>query len=183
MPAAARVTGSSSHQRYPRSVPRLPRAPALAIVFLVYSAVWLGWFLFVINGSLLEADHGERFRRLSGWPTTLMVTGLAWTLLQFSLVFIAFRQQWRGRVVSMVVVTGATLIVTSLMPAAFGRLGYAGISTSEFMDATFMLLGGILPGGQATLGVRLAAFALLVLTVIALAPARTRQEVDQRPYN
>lgn len=143
------------------------RAASVIALFALYTLGLLGWFVFIGQVALLEADVGERFLRLSGWPTRVMVLGLVWTALLAVAVLAAFRTRRKVRALSLATATLVAITVTVFMPWWFRQLGYFGISTGEFLDALFPLLGGVLPGGQATLGLWILCASLATLTVAA----------------
>lgn len=148
--------------------------PAILVAFAVYTTAMLAWLAFVLNAARLEADVGARFVRLTGWPDRIMLLGLVWTALLVAAVLAAIRMSRPGRTASLGTITLCSFAVAELVPASFRALGYFGISTSEFLDAMFLPLGGALPGGQATIGLWLMRVVLAALTLVAALPPRVR---------
>ena len=165
----------------PHSYDEGMRPRALTIALALYTVAMFMWFFVIEYGARLEPDHGERFLRLSGWPTTVAVVGLAWTALLVGAVVGAFRERHPIRVACLAATTLVAASVAMFLPVWLGRLGYLGPSASEYLDVFFMPLGGILPGGQATLGLRVTTGLLAVLTLVALGfPTSRRGPVIER---
>ena len=133
--------------------------------FIAYTAAMLMWLVLVGQGARLEPGLGERFIRPSGWPDRVMVVGLVWTARLALCVLASVRESQHHRVRTLVVLCVAVGAVAFVTPRWFGSLGYFGVSTGEFMDALFPLLGGLLPGGQATIGLRVVLVALVAWTL------------------
>lgn len=151
---------------------------SLTVVFVVYSVGMLAWLVFIGQAARLEADLFERFVRLSGWPTRITIIGLVWTVLLAAAVLGALRVGRRVRVAALGLITAVALAVTFFIPTWFGSFGYLGISTSEFLDAMFLLIGGALPGGQATVGLLLVCVVLVGLTFASAIAATARLDRD-----
>jgi len=149
----------------------------IGLAFGLYSVGMTIWFVFISNVARLEQDVGERFLRLSGWPTGVMLMGTVWTLLLVACAVGAARARGWRRVVLLATAAAGALLVQTVVPSSFRALGYIGPSTSEFLDTLLPLVGGFLPGGQATLGL-LATTALLatwtVVETVRLQIARAR---------
>ncbi len=151
------------------------RPAAFTVALALYTSAMLVWLLVVGQVTLLEADHFDRFVRLSGWPTRVAAVGLVWTALLVAAVAAALRAPRPTQTAALATATLAATAVTLVVPRWFrGVVGDAGISTSEFLDAFFPLLGGILPGGQATAGLWITCAALGVLALASALSAAPR---------
>lgn len=148
--------------------------PAIVVAYIVYTVAMLAWLVFVLNAARLEADVGARFVRLTAWPDRVTLLGLVWTALLVAAVLAAIQMPRPWRAASLGTITLCSFAVAELVPASFRALGYFGVSTSEFLDAMFLPLGGALPGGQATIGLWLLRVVLAALTLAAALPLRIR---------
>jgi hypothetical protein len=143
-----------------RPAMRLPRDPRLlAIAIVGVTLLIMVWFLSISSGARTEPDLGG-FVRLSGWPTAIVAVGLAWTALLVTAVVTALRAPRGVAVPCMVASTLSALALKLFIPPWFRDMAYFGISTSEFTDA-FLIVGGVLPGGEGT--------RLLIATCVVLA--------------
>jgi len=144
-----------------RPAMRLPRDPRLlAIAIVGVTVLIMVWFLSISSGARTEPDLGEGFVRLSGWPTAIVAVGLAWTALLVAAVATALPAPRGVAVPCMIASTLSALALKLFIPPWFRDMGYFGISTSEFTDA-FLIVGGVLPGGEGT--------RLLIATCVVLA--------------
>jgi hypothetical protein len=150
-------------------------------LFAIFSLGLVGWLAATVHVARLELDAGGRLLRLIGWPSLVAGVGCVWTVLLVLSVATALRAEGARRVALLAVTTAAHLLVIVAMPATFRSLGYIGVSTSEFLDALLPLLGGALPGGQATLGGVFVAGGLLVLTAWEFAEWRVRTARARSP--
>jgi hypothetical protein len=150
------------------------RAASPTALFVLYSVAMIAWLVFIGQAARLAPDLFERFVRLSGWPTQITIIGLVWTILLVAAVLGASRAGRRLRTAAFGTITVVTLGVTFFIPTWFRDFGYIGISTSEFLDAMFLLLGGALPGGQATVGLLCVCAVLVGLTFASAIAATAR---------
>src|SRR3990170_97927 len=101
--------------------------------FLIYSLLMLGWFLLITQVAQLEADVGDRFVRLSGWPDRGTLVGLGGTGLIAATGGAALRGPRALGPASLAVASLMTAAVAVLLPVWFRGLGHFGPSTSEFL--------------------------------------------------
>lgn len=144
---------------------RLLRHPRLlAIAIVGYTLLIMVWFLSISPSAGLDrTDLGSR-PRLTGWPTEIVVVGLAWTALLLAAVIAALRAPRRVAVPCMAAITLSAVALRLFIPPWFNGMGYLGMSLSEFMDV-FLIVGGVLPGGEGTRVLIVACVSLSVLTV------------------
>lgn len=144
--------------------------PAIATttVFVVYSVAMLAWVWFILSAAQLEADVFPRFLRITNNWSWLTLAGTGWTVLLVVTVVLALRARGRLTVASLATATVVAIAVTGLLPTWFRDVGYFGSSTGEFLDATFLLLGGAL-GGNAGIGLLLTCGVLIGLTFLTAA--------------
>lgn len=128
----------------------------------------------------LAAGPGDRgvgdpngfFARV-GWGLTTFLLGIAWTAL---LVFVSWRvvRSARPRPLAAVSILAMAVITPEIL-SAMVNVPYKGASASEFLD-TFLLPGGITPGGNGTLQhiLQSAAAAGIAAVQVAHAVARPR---------
>lgn len=140
-----------------------PRIPTGLLV--TYTILIVLWLSAVGYGARLEHPTDERLMRLMGWPTTLALTGLAWTGLVACAVVASLRASPAVGAWCLAAITVGALTLRTFPPAWFTGFGYVGPSTSEFLDV-FLLIGGVLPGGQGTLTFTVLCAVLAVLTVL-----------------
>jgi hypothetical protein len=147
---------------------RDPRVLAVAVV--TYTLLIMVWFLSISAGSRQGPKLDEAFVRLSGWPTAIGLVGLLWTALLVAAVLVALRAPRGTALGCMAACTLSAVAVQQFIPPWFRDMGYFGISTGEFTDA-FLIVGGVLPGGE---GTRLLLVACVLLTGLTLAVALRR---------
>jgi hypothetical protein len=121
------------------------------------------WLLVVSYGVRLEHSADTRFVNISGWPTKPTLVGLAWTVLLLTAGAAAVRAPRTLGAWCLGALTACALTLWLFVPIWFRGMGVVGVSTSEFTDA-FLIVGGILPGGQGTLVLRSICVAFASLT-------------------
>jgi hypothetical protein len=121
------------------------------------------WLLVVSYGVRLEHPADTRFVNISGWPTKPTLVGLAWTVLLLTAGAAAVRAPRTLGAWCLGALTACALTLWLFVPIWFRGMGVVGVSTSEFTDA-FLIVGGILPGGQGTLVLRSICVAFASLT-------------------
>lgn len=131
---------------------------------VLYTTLVVLWLLLVSYGVRLEHPADTRFVNISDWPTKPTLVGLVWTLLLLIGGAAAVRAPRTVGAWCLGAMTACALTLWLFIPVWFRGMGVVGVSTSEFTDA-FLIVGGILPGGQGTLVLRSICIAFATLTV------------------
>jgi hypothetical protein len=136
----------------------------LTTAAVLYTTLVVLWLLLVSYGVRLEHPADTRFVNISLWPTRPIFVGLAWTVLLLIGGAAAVRAPRTPGAWCLGAMTACALTLWLFIPVWFRGMGVVGVSTSEFTDA-FLIVGGILPGGQGTLVLRSICIAFASLTV------------------
>lgn len=131
---------------------------------VLYTTLVVLWLLLVSYGVRLEHPADTRFVNISDWPTKPTLVGLVWTLLLLIGGAAAVRAPRTVGAWCLGAMTACALTLWLFIPVWFRGMGVVGVSTSEFTDA-FLIVGGIVPGGQGTLVLRSMCVAFASLTV------------------
>lgn len=131
---------------------------------VLYTTLVVLWLLLVSYGVRLEHPADTRFVNISDWPIKPTLVGLVWTLLLLIGGAAAVRAPRTVGAWCLGAMTACALTLWLFIPVWFRGMGVVGVSTSEFTDA-FLIVGGILPGGQGTLVLRSICIAFATLTV------------------
>jgi hypothetical protein len=142
---------------------RLMSPRILTTAAVLYTTLVVLWLLLVSYGVRLEHPADTRFVNISDWPTKPTLVGLAWTVLLLVGGAAAVRAERGLGAWCLGAMTACALTLWFFIPVWFRGMGVTGLSTSEFTDA-FLIVGGILPGGQGTLVLRSICIAFASLT-------------------
>lgn len=136
----------------------------LTTAAVLYTTLIVLWLLVVSYGVRLEHPADTRFVNIIDWPTKPTLVGLVWTVLLLIGGAAAVRAPRTVGVWCLGAMTACALTLWLFIPVWFRGMGVVGVSTSEFTDA-FLIVGGILPGGQGTLMLRSICIAFASLTM------------------
>lgn len=143
---------------------RLTSPELLTTATVLYTILVVLWLLLVSYGVRLEHPADSRFVNITDWPTQPTLVGLAWTVLLLIGGAAAVRAERGLGAWCLGAMTACALTLWFFIPDWFRGMGVVGLSASEFTDA-FVIVGGILPGGQGTLMLRSLCIAFACLTV------------------
>jgi hypothetical protein len=143
---------------------RLRVGPGMLTAALVTSTVLIAmWFMLISYAVRLEHPADQRFLNSSGWPTRPALVGLVWTTLLIAAAVSAVRAPRPFGAWCLGALTACALALLLFIPPWFRGMGVVGLSASEFTDM-FLIVGGVLPGGQGTLMLRSLCAVLASLT-------------------
>lgn len=135
----------------------------LTTALVSYTILILMWFMLISYGVRLEPPHDQRFLNISGWPTRPALIGLVWTTQLIVAAASAVRASRALGAWCLSALTACAVALLLFIPPWFRGMGIVGLSATEFMDM-FVIVGGVLPGGQGTLALRSFCLALASLT-------------------
>jgi hypothetical protein len=165
---------------------RFALAAAAFVAYVLAVTVWLTLAISASESAPHLPIERTAYPRI-GWPLGPIVAGTVWTALAVAVGYLGLRARPSLAFIGHVAALGS-VGWTTLFIAAWARHVSSGISASEFMDAFFLVPGGLVPGGFGTLQPRLAgvlfaalaAYSLARLVVRATVPARARSEGGSR---
>jgi hypothetical protein len=160
------------------------RQPTRTVGLTLAAVAYTGFVILVLTlagRAIADASSANaRGRLVSDLVTVWTLLGLAWTVVILIASAMAIRDDSWAAFLCLGSLTLSAVGLREFLPAWYRGLNAAGASTGEFIDM-FLIVGGVLPGGQGTLLLISLAWALAVLTIVRLgATARRAFQGDRR---
>jgi hypothetical protein len=160
---------------------RPTRTVGLTLAAVAYTGVVVLALTLAGRAIVSAGGANERGALISDLVMVWALVGFGWTAVLLIATALAMRDRSWAAVVCLASLTSSAVALREFLPTWYRSLDAAGASTGEFIDM-FLIVGGVLPGGQGTLLLASLSGALAVLTIARLGVTTRRAVLGSRPH-